>query len=427
MLFLFGSKLVGRWTAFLAAALWLAAPVNTKWRAAYFSESLTGLLWLAWSYFAWRYRREGRRRDLILTSLLVAFAGITRPATAIALVIPVPFIVWPRLRDAVGRRSALTAIGAGLVICAVVPFWNHAVLGSWTKLPYAEYSARTFPFDMPRWHIDWSPPPRVLPPDIQSLGDAQRASYEARPLDSLPAMFLERLNQVGVAAIPPGFASLRYVAPIGLLAAGGAGMVALASALLLLLANLLIPQPPTWTIYYLEVFPVVAFGIVVLLKKAAEFVASRVLLAGDVAPHVPAAALVAGLALLAAGGTRWRPDRVDDNGWMRREMYFRAGVCALPPGKKIVFVQPRPVPSPHHILVDNDPRWERTDTWIVRAWDTPRQLALLEAAPDRAAYYYDEKAGWLARMNHDGTPSREGVVNVLRVDLSTGRDLDCRR
>jgi hypothetical protein len=49
----------------------------------------------------------------------------------------------------------------------------------------------------------------------------------------------------------------------------------------------------------------------------------------------------------------------------------------------------------------------------------------MDFAPGRAAYYYDERAGWLARMGRDGEPTREGVVNVLAADRSAGRGIAC--
>src|SRR5205085_10451175 len=103
LLFLFGARTFGTGTSFVATALWIAAPFNIKCRAAYFSESVTCLLWVVWSWLALRYRNEGRRRDLIMVSPLAVFAALTRPATAVALAIPIPFIVWPRLREAAGR------------------------------------------------------------------------------------------------------------------------------------------------------------------------------------------------------------------------------------------------------------------------------------------------------------------------------------
>jgi hypothetical protein len=306
--------------------------------------------------------------------------------------------------------------------------WNHAVLGDWRKLPYAEYSAQTFPFDMPTWNTDWSPPPREIPPDLEALADVQRVPFEQRTLASLPGAFLDRADQLGRAALPTTLSWLRFLVPVGLFLAGAAGAVAFASVLLLLLAHLTMPHPPDWTIYYLDVFPVVTFAVVIALGAIAARV-YRAMRAAAVAlapAHGLGVALVSGLVLIAAGATSWRPPRIDEHAWMQREKMFRAGVCALPAGKKMVFVKSEPGASPHHNLIDNDPRWGRSDTWIVREWDTARHRALMDAAPDRAAYFYDEKARWFARMNRDGMPTREGVVNVLGMDTSRGAGLRCR-
>lgn len=424
LLFLFGAKLIGRWTSFIATALWLSAPHNITWRAAYFSESLTGLLWVAWCYTAWRYRKHGQVRDLVFTSLLVAFAAITRPVTAIALCLPVPFIIWPRLRDLTRWRATLVAGSAGLVFCAIVPFWNHGVLDSWTTVPYSAYSARTFPFDMPGMKTNWSPPLRELPPDIQALGDEQRQQYEHRAVGGLPRTFIQRADVLAAAALPSKFRSLRYLAPLGLLAAGGAGVVALASCLLLLLAHLTMPQPINWTIYYLDVYPAVAFGVVLALKKLLELTERSAPHAPSLMKHRHAMAIGTGCVLMVAAGTVWRPLPVDHNGWMFREIYFRSGVCALPPGPKIVFVNPRLGSSPHHNLVDNDPRWEKSPLWIVRDWGAERAQELLRAAPARAAYYYDEHSGWFNTMTAAGVAGGH-VLHVVAADHQAGRGIAC--
>ena len=427
LLFLFGSQFAGRWTAFVATSLWLAAPINSEWRATYFSESLTCLLWISWCWFAWRYRTHGRRRDLVATSLLVAFAGITRPVTAIALAIPLIAILWPRIRTAIGRRDTMVAAAAGFVICAVVPFWNHAVLDSWTTVPYAEYSARTYPFDMPSWKTDWSPPPRELPPDMAALGDEQRKHYEARSAAKLPGLFVQRVNRFGSDAVPFRYRWLRYVAPIGLLLLGGAGWVALVSALLLIAAHLTMPHAMHWSIYYLDVFPVVAFGAAFAGRRAIELLARGSPRITMLAPYAPAAALTVGLAFLLNYGTFRRPNPVNAGSWMRREMQFRASVCALPHGEKIVFVRPGADALPHHILVDNNPRWQTSDTWIVREWTTDRHRALMSAAPQRAAYVFDEVAGRIVRMNSDGTASQDVVVDVRNADLGSANVMGCKQ
>lgn len=422
LLFLFGAQLLGTGTAFVAAAIWVAAPVNIKWRAAYFSESLTGFVWLIWSWTALRYRREGKRRDLIITSMLAVFGALTRPATAAALALPIPFIVWPRLRTPTGRIDAAVAGAIGIVMFAIVPIWDNAVLHDWKKVPYTEYSARTYPFDMPTLNTDWSPAPRELPPDMQALGDVQRKTYEGRTAAMLPSAFISRVNEMGKAALPNGLTWLRFIAPIGLLFAGSFGLWAIASALLLVLTHILMPHEKDWTIYYLDVFPVVVIGVVLALRTGLEQV-SAVRNASIARNPIPSVAL--GALFVLGGQIVWQAPRVDAHPWSEREVFLRQGVCALPPGPKIVFVHPKPDVSPHHSLIENDPRWDRSDLWIVRDWDAAHNRALMETAPNRAAYFYDEKAWWVARMAPDGTPTREGVVNVLKIGHGEGRSYKC--
>ena len=103
----------------------------------------------------------------------------------------------------------------------------------------------------------------------------------------------------------------------------------------------------------------------------------------------------------------------------------RSGVCSLPPGDKIVFVQRRPDWSPHHNLVDNDPRWESSEAWIVRAWTPERHRALMEAAPGRAAYHFDAMSGWFAPMQPDGAPGTARILHVLDTDRRLGRGIEC--
>jgi hypothetical protein len=425
LLFLFGARLVGTSTSFAATALWISAPLNTSWRTAYLSQSLTCLLWIAWSWLAWRYRRDGRFADLAGASVLVAFAGITRPFTAAVLALPLVFVVWPRLRTRRGLRDVALAVAVGLPVCAVVPIWSHAVLGSWSTVPYPEYSVRTFPFDLPTLATDWSPSPRELPEEIEALGTEQRARYAERRVADMPGLFFARLDEMGSAALPLDVGWLRYAAPVGLVAAGGAGWVALASVLLLVLAHLTMPHDPRWTIYYLDVFPVVAFGAVIAIAQGLGVAARHATRLAAYTRYAPAAALAGGAVLLLLAGTKWKPVPVDNNLWMRAEVDFRAGICSLPPGDKIVFVQRRPDWSPHHSLVDNDPRWRSSGVWVVRTWSPDRHRALMDAAPERDAYVFDAQSGWFLEMGRDGIPGTAQVLHVLGVDSQLGRGVAC--
>jgi hypothetical protein len=257
------------------------------------------------------------------------------------------------------------------------------------------------------------------------LGEAQRRAYAERTLQSLPGAFVRRLNDTGRAAFPPVLAALRFIAPIGLLFAGGAGAVALASVVLLILLHMTMPHDSSWVVYYLDVFPAITFGAVIALRRWLDAAARSTAVFSAFEARGAGVAMLFGLGLIYCGQTLWAPPRVGDHSWMSREVFFRSGICALPPGPRIIFVKPRPEASPHHSLIDNDPRWQTSDVWIVRSWEAQRNRALIESAPGRAAYIYDENAGWFARMGRDGVATHEGVVNVLKVDREPGQSYTC--
>jgi hypothetical protein len=90
-----------------------------------------------------------------------------------------------------------------------------------------------------------------------------------------------------------------------------------------------------------------------------------------------------------------------------------------------VFVRWQPDTNPHHLLIDNDPRWQSSQTWVVRAWTDDRHRALLAAAPEREAYLFDAASGWFLRMSRDGTRAADRVLHVLDADQRLGRGIEC--
>jgi hypothetical protein len=169
----------------------------------------------------------------------------------------------------------------------------------------------------------------------------------------------------------------------------------------------------------------VAFGGVIALARGIDVAARRVPGLASSTRHAPWLALATGMLLLLLATTVWEPNRRDMSPWMQAEIDFRSGVCSLPPGDKIVFVQRRPDWSPHHTLVDNDPRWRSSDVWVVRAWTPDRHRALMDAAPDRKAYLFDAMSGWFVDVRHDGTPGSRRILHVLDTDRRLGRGIEC--
>src|SRR6185295_6458638 len=134
LLFILCRRYYGGAVATLACAIWFAAP-GGRYRAGFFSETLTGATCLLAWYALVRWREERAVRWLVVVSLSFAVAAITRPLTALVLAIPIAVVV---LRDATRHRlwrqvrvSAMVA----LPVMALLPLQNVATGGPWWELP----------------------------------------------------------------------------------------------------------------------------------------------------------------------------------------------------------------------------------------------------------------------------------------------------
>lgn len=142
LLFMLCRRFYGGATATLACAIWFAAP-GGRYRAGFFSETLTGATCLLAWYGLVRWREDRAPRWLALVSMAFAVAAITRPLTAVVLAVPVVVVV---LRDSVRLRlwpqvsfSALLA----LPVIALLPLQNVATGGPWWSFPMAATPAST--------------------------------------------------------------------------------------------------------------------------------------------------------------------------------------------------------------------------------------------------------------------------------------------
>ena len=194
LMFALARRLAGPWVALITWGIWTAAPQTLAWHATYFSQVTTTPLWLlaVTALAAWRDRERPWLLALIVVS--VAWIGITRPVTGIALAIPISVVV---LRTAFSRRSLAgwkRSAVVGALVCAIVPYWAWTTMGSPTELPYIEYSRWYFPWDLPGFVRDTRPPLRELAPDLIALGEAVKPIYEDHTLDLVPMAFLLRLQ-----------------------------------------------------------------------------------------------------------------------------------------------------------------------------------------------------------------------------------------
>jgi hypothetical protein len=402
MLFALARRLSNGVVALVAWVVWLAAPLGMRFRPTYLSELTTGAIWLVAWWTLLRYRETGARRWLVALAALVAWGGITRPLTMIVFAIPTGLMVlWT-----VWRRRAwwdvAAALPGALAICAIIPIWSHAVLGSWNATPYSYYSTLYFPIDNPGFGVNDTPGLRPLPDDMRRFVDFVRPLHVTHVPAQLPRVLGERLSELR-GAIWGGNLVLQALAAIGLLAMTGPLALALTTCAGLLIAYLWFAHPAEWAVYYLEIIPVMAFLTAAGLSQVATVVAARL---GRLATSARPTLALAGMGALFVMLMAWPVSRAHVD-WRHRfalsrryQDTFRALVAKIPDSKAIVFVRYAPDHFVHLSLIANGPEGPASRIWTVHDRGDDNQR-LMRLAPDRTAYLYEELPGrvqmrWIA-------------------------------
>lgn len=412
LLFLLVRRVTDGWSALLAWLIWTTSPSALTWHASYFSETTTTALWLGalLALVAWRQRE--RAWLLVALTAAIAWIGITRPVTGIALALPIAVVV---LRTAWTRRSMrgfTQAATVGLLICAIIPYWNWRTTGSFSELPYSSYSKYYFPFDLPGFTRDDSAPLRQLPADLEALSVDTRDKYREHVPARIPANFAARSAELVRSSLGPWATSLMLFIPLGMIVLGvGTSLVLGASFAFMVAAYLVMPHVPDWTIYYLEVFPVaptlVAVGMVASLRwlrRRAEQ-GGRLELPIPGPPHLVAGALVMLAIALPPVLTRLEISRMRQSA---RQLVAEGLIAELEDPRAVVFVRRDPRLSPHFTVHDIRGVPATTPTWIVRDLGDSLNAVLLSHAGGRRPYLFDELKMTLVPLGaaSDSTGSR---------------------
>jgi len=403
LLFLLARRFANPWVALLTWFVWTTSPGNLRFLPGYFSQNTTIVLWLL-GWWALAHWREGKGAGwLMLLSACVAWGVLTRPFTTVGYALAAGFVV---VREVLRRRAwrdfALALLPAAAVL-AIIPVWSVATTGDALVTPYALYSEIYFPYQRPGFGLPESAAPqRTLPPDMARYGEGYRAMHAAHTLASVPKDLADRLHGIVNDTWGQSRWPLSLFAFLGLFALPGPGVFALACGILLVLCHIPFAHPWIWSLYYLELQAPLAFVTALGLWAALSAVASRPRpkrreVAGSVSSG---AAVGAALLVLAAAG----PLASDAVGSRERHYirmayhgYFRSLVAAIPEPRAIVFVRYGPRHNEHLSLIANEPYVQSARAWIVydRGADNAR---LMQRAPDRACYLYDEAAGALTRL-----------------------------
>jgi hypothetical protein len=407
LLFALARRAAGAWAALLAWLLWMAAPANLAWRASYFSESTSSAACLLALWLWLRWRGTGAARWLALTAAAVGWCAITRPLTALLFALPLAAVTVREVARHRRWRSLAAGLAAGVATLAVIPLWSARTTGDWRVTPLSLYTRQYMPWDRLGFGVDSTPPGRALPPDAAQVTSGYTKGHRGHVVPELPAIALGRAGalvravalwdalELPATPLPARAVMVLLAAAMAWGAAAGpreARFAAVAAATVFA-GYLLYAHPPAWTLYYVEIYPGLAFLAAVGLLRMAN-AAARALKRADPARRTARAALLAaGVVAVAAAG-----NVVVERGEARQRQRFARQFAALmrtvSEPRVLVFVRYKPDHSPHDSLIRNAPDVARAR--IAFAYDRGADDArLLRRMPGRAVYLFDEATSTL--------------------------------
>jgi len=390
LLMMVATRVANPWAALLAWIVWLTTPLVLRFQPSFFSETTSAALVLAawWCLLEWR---ETRKKSWIaLMALAVGWGAITRPITMLAFAIPIAVVV---VDDVIRYRlwlDAPLALAVSLVVLAIVPLWSARTTGDRSVTPLQVYAADYLPFDKPGFTPDTTPPRRALSPVVQSLYDDFLARHQEQRLAKLPHTLGARSwNLVRDLWRGTQLVLLPFFL-VGVWTAGRELRFGLISAALLFLAYMPYAHDAPWTLYYLEIAPVIAVLTACGIWRALVAMVRGVViqLHIDRRPKLGSAlvALVLGVFALPTF-SYWRQQHQQTSSVTDA---FATALKELPSRKSIIFV--RYALRPHHLsLVSNSADLNTTPAWVVHDLGD-RDKELVKLAADRTAFVFDEEA-----------------------------------
>ena len=395
LVFMLARRFADGVTALLTWLAWGTSFPVQYFHAMYLSEVPTSLCWLAAWWGVARWSASSRTRDLAIVAAALALCGITRPLTAVALAISVGVVLLLVARKRRGgsafpfvRREVATLATAAVLAAIVVLVWSWRSTGDPFTTPLSLYTTRYVPFDRLGFGAKTSDAPSASLPWDQRVTDLSfYEEHRRHTVSTLPSAFVGRARMIGRDMWYEWRGGLAVVAVLGLVGAPTALWVGLGAALVQLLLYLLYAHPARWSLYYIEVLPVLAFATALGIMRVLELGAHR--------KASTRARVATGLALLLAviypASVTLRQVRAQIE---TDHAYYDTFVSTLPgePDSAIVFVRYARTHNDGLSLVRNVPDVQAARVWTV--YDRGAENAeLLRIAPNRKPYLFDE-ASW---------------------------------
>jgi hypothetical protein len=382
-----------RWgvtVAMLTWALWLASPLGLHFRATYFSEVTTALLWVVGWWCLGRWWDDGWAAYLVGLAGVVGWMAITRPLTAVAYAIPITVVVVPRVWRERRWPAFGAAFAAGSLVLVMLPIWSRAVTGSWERTPLAIYTAQYIPWDRMGFGLDSTAPLRAGPPDMPAYSERFKALHRNLTPAGAAQVAFQRARGLKNEVWGAGALLAIFFVFVGIRLADRRLVLGLAQATLLFLLYAVYAHGLTWNVYYLEALPVLCImpvlGLISLggRSAAAPVALSKLLVAGTFA-----------LLALTANASIQQFHRVGTRGDPYRRL--RAAVASAPRPAVVFVRRSAPHASPTPQLVENVANMEEAPVWLAHDLGE-RNPELLERVGGRVPFVFDEATGRLQRL-----------------------------
>ena len=407
-------RMTNPWIGLVAWFLWMTAPGVMSFEPSYLSETTTGAFWMLGWWALFRWMEDDRNLWLCLVALSIGMGFLTRPLTMLLYALPIGAVVLVRVARRRSWRELAVPFGIGFACLGVWCLWCQRTTGSPLHTPWELYRREYIPDDTFGFGLTGQRPLRALNSDMQAFNEQfVQAMHRNYTLASVPTELWHRVIFIAGNMWATRIAFL-WIAALALFTLSAAFWFAIGTSVLLVLGYLSYAHAPNWSVYYMEIQPVLAFATAVGWWRVASVIANRKLEwplhrvpamdAGAVLGVLVSAVLL--LPYLTRTVSSMAADKVESQQYHRS---FRE-LLKLAPGDKImVFIHYAPNHNPHMALVTNAPDLAKARAWTV--YDRGAEdLKLMRLDPQRRPYLYDDAHGALIPLDSTGRLHFEGVI-----------------
>jgi hypothetical protein len=406
-------RLANPWVALLAWFLWMTAPGIMDFEPGYLSETSTSALWMLGWYALLRWMDGEQPKWLGWLAFSIGLGFLSRPVTMVIFALPVAVVVLKRIAKRDAWQELRLPFGIGFIFIGVWMLWSQRTTGNPLNAPYGLYSRYYFPDDVMGFGLTGQQPLRPLNPDMALFNEYVKILHKDYTLATLPYNLRERIIAIA-ANMWATRAMLLPLAALALITTSAPIWFALGTALLVVLAYLCVGHAPQWTVYYVELQPVLAFLTAAAWWRVASLLSSRkVAWPLRELPSVSSGAvfgMLLGALMLSPYNTRMvnyiRLNKAEGSAYHRN---FRELLKLVPGEHSMVFIRYAPNHSPHMSLVTNEPDLAKARVWTVydRGADNIRLIRLDRT---RTPWLFDDEHRVLVQLDSTGAPLRDHVI-----------------